>query len=170
MPIVQVRNTSMQELNSADALDVEDKNLSADWYDSVGGTGFIASTVVPMGTQRHNDAPTLFSMASNILTILEAGLYFFNFAATAQNSGSAELITAMTLDEDPDTTVFAAVPGTLTYNTWFNGSGTMVNTALLQVGANYRYKLMVSRIGGAVTPTLVQNASHLSVVRLIKHG
>lgn len=170
MPIIQERNASMQQLNSADALDVEDRNFGAEWYDSVGGTAFLASTVVPLATERHNAAPEIFSMVSNILTLTEAGLYLFNFAATAANSGSAELIAAMTLDEDPDSGVFAAIPGTLTYWTWFNGSGTAHNSCLVRAGLNYRYRLAVSRIGGSVTPSLVQNASHLSVVRLFKNG
>lgn len=170
MPIVQARNASMQQLSSPDVLDVENNNFCAEWYDGAGGTGFMASTVVPLATERQNAAPEFYVMASNILTISEAGLYLFNFAATGANSGSAEMIAALTLDEDPATGSFAAVPGTLTYGTWFNGSGTLYNSAVLRVGLNYRYRLSISRIGGSVTPTLVQNASHLSVIRLFKNG
>lgn len=170
MPIVSTHNASHHQISSADQLDVENNNFGAEWYDAAGGTSFLGTTVVPLGTERHNSAPEIYDLASNILTIAEAGLYLFHFAATGANSGSAELIAAMTLDEDPATGVFAAVPGTLTYATWFNGSGTMFNSALLRVGIDYRYRLAVSRIGGAVTPTLVANASHLSVVRLFKNG
>lgn len=170
MPIVQGRNASMQQLNSPDVLNVENNNFCAEWYDGVGGTNFLAATTVPLATERQNAAPEIFTMASNILTIAEAGLYLFNFAVTGANSGSAEMIALMTLDEDPATAVFATVPGTLTYGTWFNGSGTLYNSAVLRVGIAYRYRLSISRIGGSVTPSLVQNASHLSVIRLFKNG
>lgn len=170
MPSAQVRNSSMQQLNSADLLDVEDRNFGAEWYDSVGGTTFLGSTVVPLGTTRHNAAPEIFDLDSNIVTILEAGLYLFLFSATASQSGSAEMIIAMSLDEDPDTGSFSVVPGTLTYMTFFNGSGTLYNSAVVRVGLNYRYRLAVSRVGGAVTPTLLQNGSKLAIIRLFKNG
>lgn len=170
MPSAQVRNASMQQLNQADQLDVEDRNFGAEWYDGVGGTGFLGATVVPLGTTRHNSAPEIYSLASNILTILEAGLYSLFFSATAANSGSAELITSMFLEEDPDTGIFATVPASETYTTWFNGWGTMYNSVLLQVGIDYRYRLVVQRVGGTVTPTLLANGSKLSVVRWFKNG
>ena len=170
MPIGQVRNASMQGLGSADHLPVENKNFGAEWYDSVGGTGFIGATTVPLAGELVNPAPTVFDLSSNILTITEAGLYLFLYAVTAANSGSAEIIFQSYLEEDPDTTTFATIPGTTGVATFFAGSGTIFNSSLLRVGINYRYRLIVARIGGAVTPTLVQNQSKLSVVRLYKNG
>jgi len=170
MPIVQVRNASLQQLNGVDQLNIDEHNFGAAWYDSVGGTSFLGATTVPLATERYNSAPSIFSMTANILTLLEAGLYLLSFAATGANPGSAEMIAAMTLDEDPATGIFASIPGVISYDTWFNGSGTMSNTALVIANINYRYRLSVSRIGGSATPTLVQNASHLSAVRLFKNG
>lgn len=170
MPTAQVRNASMQQLNSADLLDIENNNFGAEWYDGAGGAGFLGATVVPLATTRHNSAPEIFSLSSNILTITEAGLYLFNFAVTGANSGSAELIIEAHLEEDPDTGVFATVPGTITYLTWFTGWGTLYNSAILRVGIDYRYRLVAARVGGAVTPTFLQNGSKLGVVRLFKNG
>lgn len=170
MPIIQTRNASMQELSSADQLNVQDRNWGAEWYDSVGGGSFLSATTVPLVGERINSAPEVFVMASSILTILEAGLYFFNFSVTAANSGSAELIISGVLQEDPDTGVFANVLATTSVATFFNGSGSLSGFALLRVGLNYRYRLQASRIGGAVSPTFVQFGSKLCVVRLFKNG
>jgi hypothetical protein len=169
MPVVGLRNADAQAINSADQLDVEDRNFGAEWYDAAGGTSFSTDTVVPLTTTRHNSAPEIYSMTSNILTILEAGLYFFNFAVTAQHVGSSELVFFSRLEEDPDSGSFAQVPGTLTYTTFFAGQGTGFNSALIRVGIDYRYRLVVSSLSGG-SNSLFANSSKLSVIRLFKNG
>jgi len=169
MPIAQVRNASMQQLNSADLLSVKDRNFGAEWVDGAGGATFTAATTVPLATERINPAPELFVMNSNILTITEAGLFLFHFAVTASHSGSGELVFQITLEEDPDTGSFAEIPGTIAYATFFNGFGTAVNSALVRTQADYRYRLRVASLSGG-TNSLVQNGSKLSVVRLYGLG
>lgn len=169
MPTVGIRNNDAQQIGSTDHLDVEDRNFGAEWYDGAGGTSFATDTVVPLATTRHNSAPEIYSLASNILTVLEAGLYFFSFAVTAQHAGSSELIFFSRLQEDPDTGTFADIPGTITYTTFFAGQGTAFNSALLRVGLDYRYRIIVSSLSGG-SNSLFQNGSKLSVFRLFKNG
>lgn len=170
MPTVGFRNADAQNIGSSDHLSVFDRNFFAEWYDAAGGLLFLAADTVPLGTERHNSAPEIFDFSSNILTLTEAGLYLFFFSLTAQQSGSAEMIVQVYLEEDPDTGIFAVVPGTETTMTFFAGFGTLVNYAFLRAGINYRYRLRVQRLGGTVTPTLTANGSKLSVVRMFKNG
>lgn len=170
MPTVGLRNAEAQGIGSTDHLSINDRNFAAEWYDSAGGTGFLAATTVPLAATRHNSAPEIFSLASNILTLIEAGLYLLLFSVSVQQSGSAEMIYQAYLEEDPATTVFTTIPGTLSTCTFFAGSGSLCNYVMLRAGLSYRYRLQVQRLGGAVTPTLVQNGSKLSVLRLFKNG
>jgi hypothetical protein len=169
MPVVGLRNADAQLIGSVDHLDVEDRNFGAAWYDSVGGGSFAAAITVPMATERHNSAPEIYNMSSGILTVAEAGLYFFSFAVGVSHAGSTEMIFNIILEQDPDTGIFTEVPGTTTYTTFLTGFGTGFNTALLRVGIDYRYRLRVSSLVGG-SNSLIANGSHLSVFRLFKNG
>lgn len=170
MPSAQVRNASMQQLSSADQLDVEDRNWGAEWFDSAGGTTFTAATVVPLAGERHNSAPEVYEMASNILTVREAGLYLILYTVTADQSLSSELNFQAYLELDPDAGSFAQFPGSTGYNTMFNGAASISNYILLRLGIDYRLRLVVARIGGADVPALLQYESKLTIVRLFKNG
>lgn len=170
MPSAQVRNASMQQLNRADQLDFEDRSWGAEWFDSVGGTSFMSATVVPLAGERHNSAPEIYEMVSNILTVREAGLYLILYTVVADQAGSGELNFQAYLELDPDAGSFAQFPGSIGYNTIFNGAGSISNYIILRLGIDYRVRLVVARIGGADVPELLQNESKLSVVRLFKNG
>lgn len=168
MPSAQVRNASMQQLNSADLLDVEDRNWGAEWYDSIGGQATIGAVAVNLDAERHNSAPEIFDFSSDILTVLEAGLYQFNFCVAADKAGSTEGSFYAFLQEDPDTGIFADIPATTAYATVFSAPGSVSNSLVILAGINYRYRLMFATHG--VTFTTIQDGSNLSVVRLFKNG
>lgn len=177
MPIVQERNASMQELNSADAQDIEDRNFGAEWYDSTGGQTFIlgnAAIVLNLNTQRVNSAPTIFSMASSILTITEAGLYLFSYSVTlAQNGGSNINANHAYLEQDPATGTFAPITSLRNYfpvAPLASAIGSGMMTSIVQVGINYRYRVRVEQVTGSAPMITVANTSKLSVIRLFKNG
>lgn len=174
MPSAQTRNASMQQLNSPDALDTEDRNFGAEWYDSAGGQAFLFSQgpfTLNLDVEKINSAPEFLTMSSDILTLLEAGLYLFSFQLMVTANGAG--ITHAWLEQDPDTTVFALVPAAVTYFPTSNGvSGisTATVTNIVQVGIDYRYRIRYEQSHGSTPTTTVANGSKLSVVRLFKNG
>jgi len=174
MPIVQTRNASMQQLNSADELDVENNNFGAEWYDHTGGQNFNLGSgifTLNLDTQRMNSAPSVYSMGFDILTIGEAGLYLFSWQIMVSANGLS--LTHAWLEQDPDTSVFAAIPSAVTYFQTFNGltgPTTAVVTNLIQVGIDYRYRIRFEQSHGSTPATTVLDGSKLSVVRLFKNG
>lgn len=175
MPIVQTRNASMQQLNSADALDVEDNNFGGEWYDHAGGQSFTLGNplfVLNLDTEKINSAPTIYSMASNILTIAEAGLYLFSYQVMVSSGGQA--VTHAVLEQDPATGSFSVSIPAVTYfptqGAGLSGISTGVVTALIQVGINYRYRIRVEQSHGSTPMLTVADGSKLSVMRLFKNG
>jgi len=175
MPIVQVRNASMEQLNSADLLDVEERNFGAEWYDHAGGQVILLGTgpfTLNLDTERINSAPEFYSMAADILTIAEAGLYLFSFQLMLSSNGDG--INRMWLEQDPDTGTFVAVPSVITHiptpAITVTGNSTGMVTSLIQVGINYRYRIRYEQITGSTPCTTVVDGSKLSVVRLFKNG
>lgn len=174
MASMQTRNASMQQLNSADALDVEDRNFGAEWYDHAGGQSFQLGTgphLLNLDTEKLNSAPEFYAMVSDILTIAEAGLYLFSFQFMASTNGNA--VSHVWLEEDPDTGVFAvALPATAYFPTpaSINGISTVTVTSLIQVGIDYRYRIRFEQSHGSTPATTVADGSKLSVVRLFKNG
>lgn len=174
MPIVQTRNASMQQLNSADALDVENNNFSAEWYDHAGGQSFLLGNgpfTLNLDTERINAAPTVYSMATDILTIVDAGLYLFSWQLMVSANGLG--VTHAWLEQDPDTGTFALVPSAVTYFPTVNGItglSTATVTNLIQVGLSYRYRIRFEQSHGSTPTVTVLDGSKLSVVRLFKNG
>lgn len=174
MPIVQTRNASMQELNSADALDVENNNFGAEWYDHTGGQSFQLGSgtfTLNLDTERINSAPEFYSMAADILTLADAGLYLFSWQLMVSANGLG--VTHAWLEQDPATAVFAAVPSAVTYFPTVNGItglSTAVVTNLIQVGLSYRYRIRFEQSHGSTPTVTVLDGSKLSVVRLFKNG
>jgi len=176
MPTVGLRNTDSQQIGSADHLDVEDRNWSAEWYDSgFFGSAYIAAIVVPLITTRQNSAPEIFSLASSILTILEAGIYFFNYTVMASPTTGVDAQGYGYIEEDPATGTFAQLPGTMAAAASTLGSATSIHTnCILRVGINYRYRLMAASAGTNwnLLGSGLGNGwgSRLSVIRLFKNG
>lgn len=177
MPSAQVRNASMQQLSSADQLDVEDRNWGVEWYDSVGGQDFSLGTgphTLNLDTEKINPAPEIFSISTDVVTIAEAGLYLFTFQLmAAHDGGSSACVVHAYLEEDPDTTVFAQVISAVTYfpmGAIASSISTGVVTALVQVGINYRYRIRFEESYGSSPLTTVADGSKLSIVRLFKNG
>ena len=168
MPIAQVRNASLQELGSTDHLDVEDRNFAAEWYDGTGGASYIAAITIPLSVTRHNAAPTIYSVSSNILTITEAGGYLFHYLVHADKAGSNEGAFYAYLEEDPATGTFAQIPATWVTATVFGAPGTVGGTTLVRAGINYRYRLVTGTYG--VQFTTVADGSKLTVMRCWKNG
>lgn len=176
MPTVQVRNPSLQQLESADLLDVEANNFCAEWYDSGGfGANYIAAITVPLAATRHNFAPQIYVMASNILTITEAGFYFFNYTVQTGPETPGDGAGYAFLQQDPATGTFADLIASMAMAVSVAGSAiTIHSNVILKVEANYRYRLMAASAGtnyqlrgaGLGAP----NGSRFSVIRLYKNG
>jgi len=167
MPIIQTRNPEAEQLTSPDQAWAE-RNHCAEWYDTAGGLGTVAAATVPLATARHNFAPELYVMATNILTITEAGLYKFEFLVAASKAGSTEGSFYAFLEEDPDTGTFVLVPATTAYTTVFSAPGSVNGSVILRAGANYRYRLRFATFGP--TFTTIDEGSKLSVTRIYKNG
>lgn len=171
-PTAQKRNASMQALNGVDMLHIDNKNFAAEYYDGPGGQTFTSAVTVNLDTEKLNAAPTVFSLTADIITLLEAGLYLFNFCATASHSsGSSNATIAVWLEEDPATGSFAIIPGTICYaviNTV--GFVTAVNSSIIRAGIDYRYRLQIARTSGSDTMITVANQSKVSILRLFKNG
>lgn len=165
----QQRNSEMQALNSADLLSVKDRNLGFFAYNSATSVGFSVGTV-SLDTVPINNSPDVYSLSGGILTILQAGIFKFDWRVTVGHaSGSANLVAATTLDQDPATGSFAAVPGSLVYwavlgSAYASGVGSM----LVRTKANYRYKIAVSRQSTTDSLLMLANACTLSVERLFR--
>lgn len=177
MPTVGLRNVDAQQIGAADHLDVEDRNFGAEWYDATGGQTYTLGTAaftLNLGTTRINTAPTVFEIASNIITLLEAGLYLFNYKTTiTHNGGSSNAVSRFWLEEDPDTTVFTLVPATSIYISQppitaasVSGSGSLY----LRAGIDYRYRLRLEEVSGSSPLITAANGTQLSIIRQFKNG
>lgn len=177
MPTVQKRNDAMMQLNQADLLRVQDRNFAAQWYDATGGQSFsfgTAAFTVNLDTEQLNTAPTVYSMASDILTITEAGVYLFTAQVTTQQSGgSSAAVNHIWLEQDPATGTFALVTAAQTYFTMAaipSAAGSGFIHAMLRVGINYRYRLRLEQPYGSSTMITLAGCSRLTVVRQWKNG
>lgn len=178
MPVTgQKRNDSMQQLNSVDQTRIQDRNFGAEWYDSTGGQTYSlgsGTVVVNLDTERLNTAPSVYVMASDILTLTEAGIYLFNAQVTTkQNGGSSSVNSRIWLEQDPATGSFAEVLGSMSYFSHAPipaSSVTGVISLLLRAGIDYRYRLCLEEAGGSSPLITLINASKLSVMRLWQNG
>lgn len=177
MPTVGLRNADAQQIGSADHLDVEDRNFGAEWYDATGGQTYTLGTAaftLNLDTTRINTAPTVFELASNIVTLKEAGLYLFNYKTTIiHNGGSSSAASRLWLEEDPDTTVFTLVPATAIYlhqppifAASVSGSGFLY----IRAGIDYRYRLRLEESSGSSPLITTANGTQLSIIRQFKNG
>lgn len=177
MPIAQTRNEPMQGLNSVDQLRVQDRNFSAEWYDAVGGQVYALGTApftVTLATERLNTAPSVYSIASNIVTLSEAGVYLFNFQVIVQQNGGSSAVTSRAwLEQDPATGTFTAVPAAITY---FSNAAISASSAggssstVLRVGAAYRFRVRLEESSGSSSLITLANGSSLRIVRLWQNG
>lgn len=171
MPSAQIRNAEMINLARADLLNAADRNIAFFAYNSATSLSF-SSGFVALDTQVVNTAPTVYALASNIFTILEAGVYKFTVKVTVgHGSGSANLVAALTLDEDPNTGSYAAVPGSLSYwgvlgASYASGHSTIIRRVL----PDYKYKIAVSRQSTTDSLVMLALTCTLNVERLYKLG
>lgn len=177
MPLIQERNASAQELGSADHLNVQDRNWGAEWYDHAGGQSFQVGGgpfTLNLDTEKLNSAPSVFTLASDIVTITEAGLYLFTFQLMAiQNGGSSACVNHLYLEQDPATGVFATYLPATTYFPMAPISSSVSTgnvVSLVQVGINYRYRIRFEQSYGSSPLLTVADGSKLSIVRLFKNG
>lgn len=174
MPLIaQRRNASMQALNGADLLPVDNKNFAAEWYDHAGGQAFIVGGgpyTLNLDTEKVNSAPTVYVMAADILTLVDAGLYLFSFQLMLSSNGNG--VTHAWLEQDPATGVFSTTLSSVTYfpTPAINGISTGTVTAILRAGINYRYRVRYEQSHGSTPCTTVADGSKLTVMRLFKNG
>lgn len=176
MPTVGIRNAESQNIGAADHLDVEDRNWGAEWYDSgFFSSNFIGAITVPFPATRHNSAPEVYVMASNILTITQDGIYFFNYTVVADSQDAIDQAFYAYLQQDPATGTFADVLSSYTSPAVnAGGIGTAHTNVILRVGANYRYRVQTASFGnnyqlvGSGVSALY--GSRFSVIRLFKNG
>lgn len=170
MPTVGIRNESAQAIGSTDHLSINDRNFCVDIYNTSSET-FVSETVLGLNTIRFNPVPEIFSLASNILTIAEAGYYLFLVRVALSMTGGGAGQAAVSLQQDPATGTFAAITGGLGYiflPASLNFSFQMAIPVL--AGANYRYRLTSIRTSGAGNVQTVNNTTCLSAIRLYKNG
>jgi hypothetical protein len=177
MPSSQVRNADAQILGFVDHLNVEDRNFSAEFYDNVGGQSYLLGDpvlTVNIDTSRINSAPTIYSLASDVVTIAEAGLYLASFHVSSQLAGgSTSVVSQFWLEEDPDTGVFGEVTasrGFFVHAGILNSVSGASMTTLLQVGIDYRYRIRLEQIYGSSTLNTLFRGSKISFIRLFKNG
>lgn len=175
MPVVQVRNAEAALLGSTDHLFFDDRNFCAEFYDHAGGQTFIlgnSPVLVNLDTVKVNVAPTEITLASDIITLVEAGLYLFRFQVMVIHNGSSSAtVNRCWLEEDPATGVFAMTLPAVNYFTMapiINSVGTGCGFALRMTQANYRYRIMVDQQYGSGSEKTVADGSSLSIVRLFK--
>lgn len=177
MPVVQGRNSESQLLGSVDHLFFTDRNFGGEWYDHAGGQDYLLGNgpwTLNLDTEKLNPAPEVYTMASDILTIAEAGFYLFHFQLmVAQDGGSSSAVTRAWLEQDPATGVFAEYLPAVTYFPIAPISASVAAVtvmSLLLVGINYRYRIRFSENYGSTPLTTVADGSKLTVVRLFKNG
>lgn len=177
MPTVGLRNASAQEIGSADHLPTENKNFGVEWYDSIGGQSFTLGGgpyTLNLDTAAVNSAPEIFEIASDTVTIREAGLYQFSFQLMSVHSGgSSACVNRVWLEEDPDTAVFTISLPLVNYFPMApisSSVSTGVVTGLLRVGIDYRYRVRFEQAYGSSPLATVADGSKLSIIRLYKNG
>jgi hypothetical protein len=164
MPAIQTRNADMQLLGGADHLRALDRNFIFEAYHN-SSNSFTATTVLGLDTQRLNHAPEYFVLASNILTIEEAGVYLFNVRTTLTITGGAAGQAAIALEQDPATGTFTTVLSGLCYvyiPPALNASMQLVVPLL--VGENYRYRITGIRTSGSGTVQTLSQTTTLSAL------
>jgi hypothetical protein len=166
MPAIQTRNADMQMLGGADHLRSLDRNFLFEAYHN-SSNSFTAETVLGLDTQRLNHAPEYFLLASNILTVMEAGVYLFNLRSAMQMSGGVAGQAAFYLQQDPATGTFATVPAALSYVYLPANLNASVQIVVpLLVGFNYRYRIAAIRTSGTGTVSTVNQTTTLSAILL----
>lgn len=177
MPIAQLRNASLQELGSPDHLPTENKNFGALWYDATGGQAFSlgsGDSTLNLDTEKVNSAPEIFSLSSDVVTLLTAGLYLFSFQLMAiHNGGSSACVNRFWLEEDPDSGSFSTVLPAVNYFPMAaipNSASSGMVTTLLRAGIDYRYRIRFNQSYGSSPLLTVADGSYLSIVRLFKNG
>lgn len=174
MTVAQVRNAEMVALLSADLLSSKDKNVAIEVYDFNGGQDFSSATpfTVNLDTARFNFFPEVFTLSSNILTVLEAGIYQVNWRITVgYDSGFFPAAAVAWLEEDPATGTFVEVHSSKGFLQLSGVSWATVQIVnYLHVAANSRYRLRLARDGGSDTLTTLPRGASLSVMRLLKAG
>lgn len=167
MPSAQVRNADAQLLGGTDHLSIFDRNFAAEWYDATGGASVGGAATVSLTTERHNSAPENFVLASSIVTLVDAGLYLFDFRVSASWFDLSPANFSVSLEQDPATGVFAAVAGAIAYANVYSGIGTAHGSLLLRTSFNYRFRLRQASLDNALTTVA---GSALRIVRLLRDG
>lgn len=175
--VVQQRNAEMTSLASSDLLSVNDKNAAIQVYDASGLGSFTLGVTLQVALDTlsfSNHFPEVFSFESNVITVLEHGLYHFYGSSTAtQAGGSSAAGLNVWIDEDPATGVWALLPVSSSYYTVpaisaARASGSFSFTK--HVAPGYRYRMRTTQHSGSGPFTTVAGMSLLGIIRLFKTG
>lgn len=147
-------------------------NDAIDVYDNTGGDTFTGTAItVNLDTVRKNTDSSLYSLASDEVTIASTGVYLVNFRiGTDGQTGTARSIARGWIELDPATGSFAEIDGTRVYmycRQVDRGEGTGSASLVLDVtAANSKLRLRVIREAGADTLQTITDGSNLTIVRL----
>ncbi|MEM6258607.1 MAG: DUF2793 domain-containing protein [Planctomycetota bacterium] len=141
-----------------------------DAYDATGGQTFTTAEItLNLDTVRKNSDANLFSLASDELTISEAGTYIFIFrVSTDVSTGNARSASKCWIETDTGGG-FATVAGSegFMYNrTSSLGDNTATVQLALDAAAGDKFRIRASRVNGTDTIATKDNGSGLTVYRV----
>lgn len=172
MAEVQRRNDELAALLGADHLPLLDRNIAFEAYDDAGGQTFVDSLItVNLDMERVNTAPTVFGLASDVVTVSQAGIYLVTWHVTVGHSaGASDAVAEMHLEEDSGSG-FGAVTATYEFvPVQGTGYGSGQGMAVLRIAAGNSYRLRVERGTGSDTLVLLTKGARLGFVCLIGTG
>lgn len=166
MPVSQSRNADAQLLGSPDHLKAADRNFVFSAY-GTGSQSFTSTVTLELNTVTINHAPEMFDLDTHILTILIPGVYLLRAHGAFTMTGGGAGTMVFTLDEDPDTGVWSAIPGSQTHLYLPASSNASFETSLLVYArTDYRYRMSAARATGAGNVNSLNNTVTLSAVLL----
>lgn len=166
MPASQTRNADAQLLGWPDHLYAKDRNFCFSAYNT-GADSFTSTITLTLNTVTLNHAPEMFDFASSILTILTPGVYLVRAHGAFTMSGGGAGTAVFTLDEDPDTGSWGAIPGSQTHLYLPASTNVSFETSLLVYArAEYRYRIAGARATGSGNVQSLNNTVSLSAILL----
>ena len=168
MPAAQQRNDELAQLLSADLLSSDDRNVLIESYYSGADVSFTTAMVTPLNTVRLNVASDIFSLAGNVITVAQAGIYIVTgYLRVARSTSIGDNACFCWIDQDSATGSFVEVPASRGGIHVPNGGTASAEVSIrLRVLAGYRYRMRMERDWGSDTLRMLHEGAKLSIVRL----
>lgn len=168
MPAAQQRNDELAQLLSADLLSSDDRNVLIESYYSGADVTFTSTVVVPINTTRLNLASDIFSLADNVITVAQAGIYMITgYLRVARSTSIGDNACFFWIDQDPAMGSFVEVPASRGGIHVPNGGTASAEVSVrVRALAGYRYQMRMERDWGSDTLRMLHEGAKLSIVRL----